>query len=390
MHRPLKAALRTYCLKNQRGWADYVPSFIFSMNNMPSRIQGGGKMAPHLRVFGLIPRMPQELIFPAQGWDTEEDAFTKKVEVMEEARRLMRTWEEAEQVKAQRHTPKTIHVEFKVGDVVLLHVPMVPKGVSSKLQPSWQGPYFIKKQVGAYNYLIEGRGRTMIVHVRRLVKYDPYLYEHESLIEALERTKEAFNNPPPVRKTEEEDIPVLNDNGGVRRQEKRAQIEDLSRGKRRQKHPINLGESAKMASRRKRRAPEEERVSGGLGESATMASRPEASRTRKRGSKRVTIELPADKWKGHLEVRKVIFQVGKFYLVKPPLAYIADEDEHQWFVMRGERGTRTRRAKPVFHFWRSRDDENSRDKTFLPVYKDAGRLDPGYQRRRPRIHCMDH
>ena len=34
------------------------------------------------------------------------------------------------------------------------------------------------------------------------------------------------------------------------------------------------------------------------------------------------------------------------------------------------KGTGTRRAKPILHFWRSRDDEGSKDKTFLLVYKD--------------------
>ena len=71
LHRPLKAAVRTYALRNQKDWAEYVPSFIFAMNNLPSRAQGGGKLSPHIRVFGKTPMMPHELIFPALTLDID-------------------------------------------------------------------------------------------------------------------------------------------------------------------------------------------------------------------------------------------------------------------------------------------------------------------------------
>ena len=278
LQRPVKAALRTYCMRNQKDWPKYVPSFIFAMNNLPSESQGGGKMAPHWRVFGRIPKMPHELIIRPKGWSQGDDVFARKVQVMADARSIVTKFQEAEQVKKKAKEKTTIHVEYKEGDVVLLHVPVVTKGVSSKLQIEWQGPYFIVRQVGPYNYLIEGRGRTMIVHVRRLVKYDPYLMEHESIIEALERMEGSFGNTPPVRKTGEQkegDFP----------EEK--------------KKPPRQRELSETPDKEKKSPVGQSRRSG---EATTGPTVPSARARKKR---RVTFKLPQEMWRKLAEVRKV-------------------------------------------------------------------------------------
>eukprot|EP00808_Paulinella_micropora_P014569 g42184.t1 len=56
------------------------------------------------------------------------------------------------------------------------------------------------EQMGPLNYKIRGRGKVQIVNVRRLIKYDPFLLEDESVEEALKRMKEDFQEVPPIQK----------------------------------------------------------------------------------------------------------------------------------------------------------------------------------------------
>eukprot|EP00808_Paulinella_micropora_P015690 g6489.t1 len=56
------------------------------------------------------------------------------------------------------------------------------------------------EQMGPLNYKIRGRGKVQIVNVRRLIKYDPFLLEDESVEEALKRMKEDFKEVPPISK----------------------------------------------------------------------------------------------------------------------------------------------------------------------------------------------
>lgn len=64
--------------------------------------------------------------------------------------------------------------------------------------------------------------------------------------------------------------------------------------------------------------------------------------------------------------------------MKPSLKFIADTDEHHFFVMkvvnekRSLRGSKASTgSKPMLHFWRSKDSAERKEKTFLPVYRDA-------------------
>ena len=54
--------------------------------------------------------------------------------------------------------------------------------------------------------------------------------------------------------------------------------------------------------------------------------------------------------------------------------YVADDDEHHYFVMKvvsKQKKVGKGWTKPMFHFWRSKDSEEDKEKTFLPVYRDA-------------------
>ena len=120
-----------------------------------------------------------------------------------EAEQIVRAHREAERRKTDAEGVRQAHldqIKFQVGDIVLLYHPQVPKGVSSKLFTHWKGPYQIMEQTGPLNYKIRSRGKVQIVNVRRLIKYDPFLLEDESVEEALKRMKDDFKEVPPIHK----------------------------------------------------------------------------------------------------------------------------------------------------------------------------------------------
>ena len=328
IHRPLKAALKTFAMKNQRDWVKALPSFVFGMNNFPSKALGRQRsISPHVLVFGKEPTMPVELVWPKDTWTDAAELFAMKVRAMAEAATAVRLAREAaRKLEDQKNeTEERLEPRLQAGDTVLLYVPAVPERVSVKVYPQWQGPFQIMEQMGPYNYKIKGKGRVQIVHARRLMKFDPYLLEHESVAEALERTKEDFGRPPPLPKKgqEEQDeakdceIPQVEEKVDLRRREAEERI---------QAHPL-----------------------------------------RKLGTSLKEIE-----WKQ-----------GLFYLLRPDKDEIRDVDTEEWFLMEvttaSQKDRRTRavsKKTPTFRFWRSFDQpEKQEERLYLPVSKDSKGLE---------------
>ena len=65
-------------------------------------------------------------------------------------------------------------VTFKEGEFVMVFWPIPKKGMSKKLLPKWEGPFKIIKQLSSVNYRVEQEGRSLVVHVQRLIPYVPW------------------------------------------------------------------------------------------------------------------------------------------------------------------------------------------------------------------------
>jgi transposase InsO family protein len=197
VNRTLKATLRSFCKQDQLSWDQYVPSFAFACNNSPTFSMNSG-ITPHEFIFGQILAAPEDRVAEdPDKWMEKDEAMAARFKVRQEAQLKLAEAHLKKQLKDMQEEgtskEKLRHVEYKVGDIVLLYSPSVPVGVSAKLFPSWRGPYFIVRRTGAYNYDIANKKKEhSSVHVRRLVKYDPYLLEHESVLDALKRVQEDF------------------------------------------------------------------------------------------------------------------------------------------------------------------------------------------------------
>ena len=75
---------------------------------------------------------------------------------------------------------------LKIGDMVWLHCPAVPRGKSPKLYCYWQGPYIVHKVLSDILYQIQHRNnkhKSMVVHFNRLkpcVQLPPNLLSNQT------------------------------------------------------------------------------------------------------------------------------------------------------------------------------------------------------------------
>ena len=73
-------------------------------------------------------------------------------------------------------------VEFEPDDIVLIANKQKPVGVARSLYPRWSGPYVILRRLGTLTYEVQARSKVKprVVPARLMLKYDPYMLDHES------------------------------------------------------------------------------------------------------------------------------------------------------------------------------------------------------------------
>ena len=64
-------------------------------------------------------------------------------------------------------------VEFKIGDLVIVHRHVPVRNLSYKLLPKWLGPFQIESRLSSVTYRVMNpeNKKSMIVHVQRIIKY---------------------------------------------------------------------------------------------------------------------------------------------------------------------------------------------------------------------------
>ena len=371
VHRPLKAALQQYCRDNQHIWDQVLPSFVFSMNNTVSRSLGGKATgaSPNLLVYGQHLRIPEELVLPnlpEGGFAERDELIACRLRVMAEARHYVMKAREAEEANNRNQDApiKTKYEsgEYQKGDLVFLYVPQVPNLVSVKLFPMWQGPYTVIEQVGALTYRIQGKGKTLVVHVRRLMRFNPMLDRNETVSEAIQKLDHELRVPP--KRRDKSDEAKENPNGP---------LPAVAEGNR------AVTEESKEAEADPAEAPEGD----------TIAPRP-TTHLESEQEEKTAIEPKRSSAESKLrsaeDVQSIHWHVGKMYLVRPPTPQVADECLNDFFLMKVRewepetRTTRTRRAAkaqpPVLQFYRSHKDiDELESRTFYPVYLDSKQIE---------------
>jgi hypothetical protein len=186
-HRFLGASLSIYASENKRDWDQWVDCILFTYRVSVHAKTGE---SPYRVIFNRDPRLAGDVIFqPVVPGDTQEDVCTNElVENLEKwfgevrAKQKALATKDMDRANAVRRN-KT--VEFKNGDWILLFEPPVthqtikrPWSIPRKFQDCLTGPHKVvsgrQNSQGEVNIFHTRRGKKEMVHISRIVPYNPW------------------------------------------------------------------------------------------------------------------------------------------------------------------------------------------------------------------------
>ncbi len=140
---------------------------------------------PFFLIYGRDPVLPHDLFLPIQpankrvisAHDINEYKY-KQLQILQKAYEKLNLKKNCEKDAYKKHYDKTHkHVEFNVGEKVMLYTPKTEIGLSTKFLAKWSGPYTVITKVSPVNFRIEteNKSKNMVVHVQRLKHYRPWI-----------------------------------------------------------------------------------------------------------------------------------------------------------------------------------------------------------------------
>ena len=156
------------------GWEDHLPRICFAYNTSEQESTG---FTPFYLMFGRQARIPLDLMFKTpviEARSANHYAWTLR-QSLQDAYELVRKNLKTASYKQKDVYDERVHGKpYKVGDLVWLHNPAIPRGLSRKLYCPWTGPHKVVKKLGSVVYRIQdarGRRKRKVVHFNRLKPY---------------------------------------------------------------------------------------------------------------------------------------------------------------------------------------------------------------------------
>ena len=170
-NRTLLNMLAKTTAKNQQNWSQLVPYVMLAYRTSVHESTG---YTPYFLLFGKEVTLPIDLQFPPP----KEACWTSYHEYVAETRHLFQTaYEDARQyLKGQQkrqhalYNSKVHGPTYKKGQLILLHCPATPPGLSPKLHSFWRGPYQIEQVISELTYKVREleTNKELIVHYDRM------------------------------------------------------------------------------------------------------------------------------------------------------------------------------------------------------------------------------
>ena len=164
----LVSMLTHYTSSLQKDWDVYLNYAVFAYNTARQESTG---YSPFELVFARQARLPVEAALPPIDSDVKQ-RVSEIIETVEKARQAaVAGITKHANVDKVRYDKKRRHVEFKVGDKVLLYDPSRRKQHCKKLSHDFIGPYTIIDKLSPVNYKIDRKkpdAPDEVVHVERL------------------------------------------------------------------------------------------------------------------------------------------------------------------------------------------------------------------------------
>ena len=158
---------------------------------------------PHYLVFGHEISLPLDLMYrppPSKTAVDVNDWVSQKEEAFHQAYELVRRNATTQQRRRNNLYNKRVHgPNYKEGEYVLLHYPVVHVGNSPKLSSPWRGPYEILKCLNDVNYKSKEftTGKVQIVQYDRMKRYLGRI-PVASIVQTRKTTHIAGYQTPPV------------------------------------------------------------------------------------------------------------------------------------------------------------------------------------------------
>lgn len=166
----LATMLSMYVSTNQKDWDTFVPLVTFAYNTAP---QETTKETPFFLIYGRSARLPIDI---ALGVNSTEENVQETLEKLSKTRKEVLKQIESEQLRQKnKYDVGRRHVEYKVGEKVMVYTPIRKVGKSEKLLHRWFGPYEIVEKISDLNYKLKiKKGKKFVIdtiHVERLKNY---------------------------------------------------------------------------------------------------------------------------------------------------------------------------------------------------------------------------
>ena len=157
-------------------WEDHLPRICFAYNTSQQESTG---FTPFYLMFGRQARIPLDIMYQtpvAEARNVSQYIWTLR-KSMQDAYALARDNLQTASYRQKELYDEKIHGKpYKVGDLVWLHNPAMPRGQARKLYCPWTGPYKVVKILSKVVYRIQdtrGRRRRKVIHFNRLKPYLP-------------------------------------------------------------------------------------------------------------------------------------------------------------------------------------------------------------------------
>lgn len=165
--------LSFYTGTNQKDWDLYVDLTCFSYNTSRHETT---QHTPFFLLYGREARLPSEITLGQNlTQDREAEEILRRIrDCRENVKKIIK---DSQEKQKGRYDKRHRHVEYSVGDRVMVWTPTRKKGKSTKLLHRWHGPYEVTKKLSEVNYEVKivPRGNKMAyydtIHVARLKPY---------------------------------------------------------------------------------------------------------------------------------------------------------------------------------------------------------------------------
>ena len=175
-NRTIEDMLSKYISANQRDWDEHLPLLLLAYR---SSVHESTQQTPFMMMYGRHAILPIDLTCP-QSNPEKEVSTNEYVQLLKSRLEKVHNFARSDMAKASDRQKKTYDhcvcvVPYSVGDQVWLRNPLKTKGLCPKLQPRWEGPYKIRRQISDLVLEIEkfkgSKFHRKIVHKNRLKRY---------------------------------------------------------------------------------------------------------------------------------------------------------------------------------------------------------------------------